>query len=53
MDAKTVEKKLNIAVGLFQMAYEMKKYQLKKKYPQMSEKELNHKTYKMIQNGCK
>lgn len=44
---------MKIVAGLFEMAYEVKKAILRKKYPELSEKELNHKAYALIEKGCK
>lgn len=48
-----VERKLQLAAGLFKMAYEVKKFQLRQKYPELSEKEINHKAYALIEKGCR
>ena len=52
LDARKIDKKLRIANDLFQMAYETKRYQLRKKYPDLSEREINHKAYELIEKGC-
>lgn len=48
-----MEQKLQIASGLFELAYKTKKAQLKRKYPELSEIEINHKAYALIEKGCK
>jgi len=53
LDPKKIEKKLKIASDLFQMAFEMKKFQLRKKFPELSEKEINHKAFALIEKGCR
>lgn len=52
LDARKTEKKLRIAADLFKMAYEVKKHQLRQKFPDLSERELNHKAYALIEKGC-
>ena len=39
-----IEKKLKLSIGLFEAAFEIKKYQLQKKYPEKSDRDLNHMT---------
>lgn len=53
LDRRRIEKKLRLAQGLFQMAFSVKRFQLKKKHPELSERELNHLTYALIEKGCK
>jgi hypothetical protein len=48
-----IEKKMRLAAGLFQMAFEVKKFQLRKKFPELSEIELNHRAYALIEQGCR
>jgi hypothetical protein len=48
-----IQKKLQIIDDLFKMAYQVKVSQLKKKYPELSQKEINHKAYAMIEKGCR
>lgn len=52
LDAKLIEKKLRIAEELFMFAYETKRFQLRKKFPELSEREINHKAYELIERGC-
>ena len=52
IDPKKVEKKLQLAAGLFEMAYNMKRFQIKNKFPELSEREINHKAYALIERGC-
>ena len=51
-DAAKIEKKLRIAEELFELAYETKRFLLKKKYPLLSQREINHKAYALIEKGC-
>ena len=51
-DAKKIEKKLRILDGLFELAYETKRYQLRQKFPDLTEREINHKAYALIERGC-
>lgn len=53
LDPQNVEKKLLLAAGLFQMAYAVKSFQLKKKHPDWSQKEINHQAYALIEKGCR
>jgi hypothetical protein len=50
---KAIEKKLLIAEDLFRFAYETKRYQLRLKFPTLTEREINHKAYALIEKGCK
>lgn len=52
LDPKKIERKLRMADELFQMAYEMKRFQLRKKHPHLTEREINHKAYALIEKGC-
>ena len=49
---KNVKKKLRLMAELFDFAYQVKKHQLKKKFPDLSDRELNYKTYALIEKGC-
>jgi hypothetical protein len=53
LDPKRIEKKMRIMNDLFFMAYECKRYQLRKKFPDLSEREINHRAYALIERGCK
>ncbi len=53
LDPKKVEKKLLLAEGLFQMAYEVKSFQLRAKHPELSTREINHLAYALIEKGSK
>ncbi|MBI5179290.1 MAG: hypothetical protein HZA04_08565 [Nitrospinae bacterium] len=53
LDPKHVEKKLNAAAGLFQMAYETKKFQIRQKHPNLSERDIAHRAYALIEKGCR
>lgn len=52
-DADIIRKKLRLAEGLYQMAYRVKRFQLKRKHPELSDRELNHRAYALIEKGCK
>ncbi len=51
VNKKSVYKKMQIANDLFVIAYETKKHQYRKKFPQLSEKELNLLAYASIERG--
>ncbi len=51
-DAQKIEKKLRMAEGLFNMAMAVKKNQLKLKYPELSDKEIQFMAYALIEKGC-
>jgi hypothetical protein len=42
-----------MAAGLFEMAFGVKKFQLRKKFPELTEIELNHRAYALIERGCR
>lgn len=52
LDSKAIEKKLKLASDLFEMAYEIKKEQLKKKHPHLTVREINWMAYSLIEKGC-
>ena len=52
MDPKKIEKKLQLAESLFEMAFRVKHFQIKKKFPNLTEKEINQKAYALIERGC-
>ncbi len=45
LDPEKVTKKL-------QIANDVKRFQLRKKFPELSEREINHKAYALIERGC-
>lgn len=53
LDPIKIQKKIRLMEELFQFAFEIKKYQLKMKHPELSERELNHRAYAMIEKGSK
>lgn len=53
LDPAHIEKKLRLAAGLYELAFKVKKYQLQQKFPELSDRELNHKAYALIERGCK
>lgn len=48
-----IEKKLRLSIGLFEVAFEIKKHQLQKKHPEKSDSELNHMTMALIEKGTR
>ena len=52
-DKAHVHKKLRIASDLFRLAYETKRFQLRQRYPELTERELNHRAYALIERGCR
>jgi len=48
-----IQKKIKLSFDLLVAAFEIKKYQLYKKYPEKSEIELNHLTMNLIEKGSK
>ncbi|MEO1483625.1 MAG: hypothetical protein AAFU77_16065 [Myxococcota bacterium] len=53
LDPAAVERKLKLAAGLFDMAFQVKRDQLRRKHPELSERELNHRAYALIEKGCR
>lgn len=51
-DPKKIEKKLKLASDLYDFAFKVKSFQLRKKHPELSEKEIAFKTYTLIERGC-
>jgi hypothetical protein len=51
-DKAHVEKKLRLAAELFRFAYETKRFQLRRKHPDLDEREINHRAYALIERGC-
>lgn len=52
LSAEKIEKKLRLMAGLFEMAFKVKSQQLKSKFPELSEREINHRVYALIEKGC-
>ena len=52
LDPKTVHKKLRMASELFRFAFETKRFQLRKKHPELDDREINHRAYALIERGC-
>lgn len=50
---KEIEKKLRLSFGLFEAAFEIKKFQLIKKYPEKTDRELNHLTMQLFEKGSR
>lgn len=49
--AREIEKKLKLSSQLFNMAFSLKKAQLRQKYSDLDERALNHKTYSLIEKA--
>ena len=52
-DRKQVEKKLKLASDLFQFAFDVKRFQIKSRQPELSDREINHLAYVLIEKGCR
>ena len=52
LDPRKVERKLLLAASLFEMAFRVKRHQLKNKFPELTEQEANHRAYALIEKGC-
>lgn len=52
LDRDRVERKLRLAAELFRFAFETKRHQLRRRHPTLSERELNHRAYALIERGC-
>jgi len=53
LDPVKIKKKIRLMEELFQFAFEIKKYQLRMKHPQLTERELNHRAYALVEKGSK
>jgi hypothetical protein len=49
--SQEIEKKLRLSFGLLEAAFEIKKFQLSKKYPEKSDQELSHMTMGLLEKG--
>jgi hypothetical protein len=45
-------KKLRIMSQLFSFAYETKRFQLRQKHPDWTQRQINHAAYALIERGC-
>ena len=52
LDTQKVEKKLRLASELFQLAFDVKCFQIQGRLPHLSKSEINHLAYAMIEKGC-
>lgn len=52
LTAKKIERKLKLSSDLFTMAFQMKRFQIEQKHPQLSEKEVIQRAYDLIEKGC-
>lgn len=50
---EVIQKKVRLANDLFKMAYQLKTQQLRIKFPELTQKEINHLAYALIEKGCK
>ena len=50
---KRAQKNIQIASELFALAYKIKKFQLKKNHPKLSEEELHQQTLELIEKACR
>jgi hypothetical protein len=51
-DPQKIERKLQLAAGLFAFAFQTKYFQLRRKYPELSDREIRHRAYALIERGC-
>lgn len=49
--AQEISKKLKLSIDLFVAAYEIKKHQLRKKYPEKTERELSYMTMELFEKA--
>ncbi len=47
-----IQKKIRLANDLFKMAYQLKTQQLRIKFPELTQREINHLAYAQIEKGC-
>ena len=52
LDQQKMQRKLRMVDELFRIAYEMKRFQLKQRFPHLPERDLNHRAYALIEKGC-
>lgn len=48
-----IQKKFRLACDLFDLAFTIKKTQLARLHPEWTDRELNLKTYELIERGCR
>lgn len=53
LDPKEIQKKLQLANDLFMFAYLQKRFQIKQNNPHLTDVQLNHRAYALIEKGCK
>ena len=51
-DREHVQKKLRLAAELFRFAFETKRFQLRKRYPDLGQRQINHRACALIERGC-
>ncbi len=53
LSSESISRKWQLASDLFDMAFKTKQYQIKKKFPELSDLEINKKAYELIEKGCR
>ncbi len=53
LDPARIERKLRIMSELFELAFQTKRFQLRARHPELSEREINHRAYALIEKGCR
>lgn len=53
MERAKIEKKMRAMNNMFMFAYQLKKFQLRQKHPDWTERQLNHAAYALIERGCR
>ena len=52
LNSVKIQKKLKLASDLFEFAFKTKCFQIKKKHPKLSDKDVRKKAYELIERGC-
>jgi len=50
-DAEEIEKKLQLSLGLFEAAFEIKRRLLREQFPEKSENDIRHMTMRLFEKG--
>ena len=53
LDREKIERKLRMMNDLFQFAFDVKRFQIRSRYPGLTEREINHRAYALIEKGCR
>lgn len=53
LDPKKIQKKMKAVNDMFMFAHRIKKFQLQQKYPDWTDRQLNHAVYALIEKGCR